>query len=43
RLFYSGVRFDFTIYHSQTHTVKSTAEAFNISARTVQYIKKLFN
>ncbi|MBU7547410.1 MULTISPECIES: recombinase family protein [Leuconostoc] len=27
---------------SQTHTVKSTAEAFNISARTVQYIKKMF-
>ncbi|GEP16125.1 recombinase family protein [Leuconostoc mesenteroides] len=29
--------------YSQTHTVQSTAEAFNISARTVQYIKKLFN
>ncbi|MFL2084071.1 helix-turn-helix domain-containing protein, partial [Leuconostoc mesenteroides] len=28
--------------YSQTHTIKSTAEAFNISVRTVQYIKKLF-
>lgn len=28
--------------YSKTHTVKSTAEAFNISPRTVQYIKKLF-
>lgn len=28
--------------HSQTHTVKDTAEAFNISPRTVQYIKNLF-
>ncbi|CAM3164042.1 Site-specific DNA recombinase SpoIVCA/DNA invertase PinE [Leuconostoc gasicomitatum] len=28
--------------YSQTHTVKATAEAFNISARTVQYIKRLF-
>ena len=28
--------------YSQTHTVKSTAEAFNISTRTVQYIKKIF-
>ncbi|MBZ1523869.1 recombinase family protein [Leuconostoc mesenteroides] len=29
--------------YSQIHTVKKTAEAFNISPRTVQYIKKLFN
>ncbi|MCT4404710.1 MULTISPECIES: recombinase family protein [Leuconostoc] len=29
--------------YSQTHTVRDTAEAFNISARTVQYIKKLFS
>lgn len=28
--------------YSQTHTVKDTAEAFNISPRTVQYIKNLF-
>ena len=28
--------------YSLTHTVKSTAEAFNISPRTVQYIKNLF-
>ncbi|KQB79823.1 MULTISPECIES: recombinase family protein [Lactobacillaceae] len=28
--------------YSKTHTVKATAEAFNISPRTVQYIKKLF-
>ena len=28
--------------YSQTHTVKDTAEAFNISPRTVQYIKHLF-
>jgi len=28
--------------YSKTHTVKTTAEAFNISPRTVQYIKKLF-
>ncbi|WP_273707840.1 recombinase family protein [Leuconostoc mesenteroides] len=29
--------------YSQTHTVKATSEAFNISPRTVQYIKKMFN
>ncbi|MDI6554240.1 helix-turn-helix domain-containing protein, partial [Leuconostoc falkenbergense] len=29
--------------YSQNHTVKATAEAFNISPRTVQYTKKLFN
>jgi len=29
--------------YSQNHTVKATAEAFNISLRTVQYTKKLFN
>lgn len=29
--------------YSQTHTVRGTAETFNISARPVQYIKKLFN
>ncbi|MBZ6009322.1 recombinase family protein [Leuconostoc gelidum subsp. aenigmaticum] len=28
--------------YSQTHTARATSEAFNISARTVQYIKKLF-
>ncbi|GMA66410.1 hypothetical protein GCM10025884_02150 [Leuconostoc gelidum subsp. gelidum] len=28
--------------YSQIHTVKETAEAFSVSARTVQYIKKLF-
>lgn len=28
--------------YSQTHTVRATAESFNISARTVQYIKKMF-
>ena len=28
--------------YSTTHTVKNTAEAFNISPRTVQYIKKMF-
>ncbi|WP_337958886.1 helix-turn-helix domain-containing protein, partial [Leuconostoc mesenteroides] len=28
--------------YSNSHTVKKTAEAFNISPRTVQYIKKLF-
>ncbi|WP_394457234.1 recombinase family protein (plasmid) [Leuconostoc suionicum] len=28
--------------YSKTHTVKVTAEAFNISPRTVNYIKKLF-
>ncbi|WP_188353519.1 recombinase family protein [Leuconostoc pseudomesenteroides] len=29
--------------YSQTHTVKATAETFNISPRTVQYVKNLFN
>lgn len=28
--------------YSNSHTVKEAAEAFNISPRTVQYIKKLF-
>lgn len=28
--------------YSKTHTTKNTSEAFNISPRTVQYIKKLF-
>lgn len=28
--------------YSNSHTVKETAEAFNISSRTVQYIKKVF-
>ena len=28
--------------YSNYHTVKETAAAFNISSRTVQYIKKLF-
>lgn len=29
--------------YSQNHTGRNTAEAFNISTRTVQYIKRLFN
>ncbi|MBZ6009780.1 recombinase family protein [Leuconostoc gelidum] len=29
--------------YSLTHTVRKTAEDFNISARTVQYIKKMFS
>lgn len=29
--------------YSQNHTVRDTAAAFNISVRTVQYIKKMFN